>query len=201
MTGVQTCALPISDIVRGKLADRYRSFDYLEKLVSREVITPPTIGKVLELRTPAQRIGYFIIGSEADGRLYRHDDERAMGVIADELSVALQNIFRLEEIRAFARTLEREVNDATKELRESNNKLLELDATKDEFVSMASHQLRTPLTSVKGYLSMVLEGDAGDLAPAQRELLKEAYTSSERMVHLIGDFLNMSRLQTGRFVS
>ena len=47
---------------------------------------------------------------------------------------------------------------------------------------------------------MVLEGDAGDLAPAQRELLKEAYTSSERMVHLIGDFLNMSRLQTGRFV-
>ncbi|QHU89683.1 hypothetical protein GWK73_03495 [Candidatus Saccharibacteria bacterium oral taxon 955] len=154
----------------------------------------------MELRTPAQRIGYFIIGSEADGRLYRHDDERAMGVIADELSVALQNIFRLEEIRAFARTLEREVNDATKELRESNNKLLELDATKDEFVSMASHQLRTPLTSVKGYLSMVLEGDAGDLAPAQRELLKEAYTSSERMVHLIGDFLNMSRLQTGRFV-
>lgn len=189
-----------ADIVRGKLADRYRSFDYLEKLVSREVIIPPTIGKVLELRTPAQRIGYFIIGSEADGRLYRHDDERAMGVIADELSVALQNIFRLEEIRAFARTLEREVNDATKELRESNNKLLELDATKDEFVSMASHQLRTPLTSVKGYLSMVLEGDAGDLAPAQRELLKEAYTSSERMVHLIGDFLNMSRLQTGRFV-
>ena len=47
---------------------------------------------------------------------------------------------------------------------------------------------------------MVLEGDVGDIAPDQRRLLEEAYTSSERMVHLIGDFLNVSRLQTGKFV-
>ena len=47
---------------------------------------------------------------------------------------------------------------------------------------------------------MVLEGDAGDITPAQRQLLEEAFTSSERMVHLIGDFLNVSRLQTGKFV-
>lgn len=188
------------DIVRGKLAERYRSFEYLENIVTRQLMMPPSLGKVLELRTPAQRIGFLVIGSEVDGRLYRREDERTMGVIADELSVSLQNIFRLEEIRTFARTLEREVSDATKELRESNSKLLELDATKDEFVSMASHQLRTPLTSVKGYLSMVLEGDAGDVTPAQRQLLEEAFTSSERMVHLIGDFLNVSRLQTGKFM-
>ncbi|MGB2861163.1 MAG: HAMP domain-containing sensor histidine kinase, partial [Candidatus Saccharimonas aalborgensis] len=118
----------------------------------------------------------------------------------DELSIAVQNIFRLEEIRSFARTLETEVSDATKELRASNKKLLEMDATKDEFVSMASHQLRTPLTSIKGYLSMVLEGDAGEISPVQRKLLMEAFVSSERMVHLIGDFLNVSRLQTGKFM-
>ena len=47
---------------------------------------------------------------------------------------------------------------------------------------------------------MVLEGDAGDVTPAQRQLLEEAFTSSERMVHLIGDFLNVSRLQTGKFM-
>jgi signal transduction histidine kinase len=65
---------------------------------------------------------------------------------------------------------------------------------------MASHQLRTPLTSVKGYISMVLEGDAGKISRSQRQLLQEAFTSSERMVHLIGDFLNVSRLQTGKFM-
>ena len=47
---------------------------------------------------------------------------------------------------------------------------------------------------------MVLDGDVGEISPSQRQLLEEAFTSSERMVHLIGDFLNVSRLQTGKFV-
>ena len=67
-------------------------------------------------------------------------------------------------------------------------------------MSMASHQLRTPLTSVKGYLSMVIEGDTGDISAQQRRVLEEAFNSSERMVRLIADFLNVSRLQTGKFV-
>ena len=47
---------------------------------------------------------------------------------------------------------------------------------------------------------MVLDGDAGEISASQRQLLQEAFTSSERMVHLISDFLNVSRLQTGKFV-
>ncbi|HSW80783.1 MAG TPA: HAMP domain-containing sensor histidine kinase, partial [Candidatus Saccharimonas sp.] len=82
---------------------------------------------------------------------------------------------------------------------ESNRKLKKLDEAKDEFISMASHQLRTPLTSVKGYISMVMEGDAGKLTGPQQWLLQEAFTAAQRMVYLIGDFLNVSRLQTGRF--
>ncbi len=96
--------------------------------------------------------------------------------------------------------LQARVDAATKELRRANEALKRLDETKDEFVSMASHQLRTPLTSVKGYISMVLEGDAGTITPEQRALLQEAFTSSERMVRLIGDFLNVSRLQNGKFM-
>jgi signal transduction histidine kinase len=65
---------------------------------------------------------------------------------------------------------------------------------------MASHQLRTPLTSVKGYLSMVLEGDAGEITEMQQKLLDQAFTSSQRMVYLIADLLNVSRLRTGKFV-
>src|SRR6185437_3175953 len=76
----------------------------------------------------------------------------------------------------------------------------ELDETKDDFISMASHQLRTPLTSVKGYLSMVLEEDAGKLNKMQREMLGQAFFSSQRMVYLIADLLNVSRLKTGKFI-
>jgi signal transduction histidine kinase len=86
------------------------------------------------------------------------------------------------------------------ELEDSNSKLRVLDRAKDDFISMASHQLRTPLTSVKGYISMVLDGDAGKVSEPQEKLLAEAFTASQRMVYLIGDFLNVSRLQTGKFV-
>jgi len=120
--------------------------------------------------------------------------------VADELVIAIQNARSVQEVRDLNTHLEQRINSATKELRSSNKRLVELDAMKDEFVSMASHQLRTPLTSVKGYISMVLEGDAGKISKQQRQLLQEAFTSSERMVHLISDFLNVSRLQTGKFV-
>jgi signal transduction histidine kinase len=158
------------------------------------------IAGVYRLETSSQHLGYIVVGQKSNGHIYTRNDIALMDLTVGELSVAIQNIFRLEEIRSFASTLEREVDEATSELRSSNEKLRELDATKDEFVSMASHQLRTPLTSVKGYISMVLEGDAGKISKQQRQLLGEAFTSSERMVHLIADFLNVSRLQTGKFV-
>jgi signal transduction histidine kinase len=65
---------------------------------------------------------------------------------------------------------------------------------------MTSHQLRTPLTSVKGYISMLLEEDLGKLNSKQKMALKEAFDSSQRMVFLISDFLNVSRIRTGKFL-
>ena len=96
--------------------------------------------------------------------------------------------------------MQQKVDEATKELRRANTRLKELDATKDEFISMASHQLRTPLTTVKGYLSMILEGDVGAVKKDQKELMQHAFDGANRMVYLIADLLNVSRLQTGKFV-
>jgi len=106
----------------------------------------------------------------------------------------------VHEIRELNESLQQKIANATKELRSSNAILRQLDKIKDEFISMASHQLRTPLTSVKGYLSMVIEGDAGKITPSQKQLLDQAFMSSENMVHLINDFLNVSRIQTGKFI-
>lgn len=145
-------------------------------------------------------VGYIAVGEKRSGNSYGTSDVLMLSSMADEAALAVVNSQRFDEIQLFNIRLKREVSAATRQLRLSNKKLIEMDATKDEFVSMASHQLRTPLTSVKGYISMVLEGDAGEITDAQRQLLTEAYTSSERMVHLIGDFLNVSRLQTGKFM-
>lgn len=150
-------------------------------------------------RGDGEMIGYFLLGEHLSGA-YTRRDIRALATISDELVIAIQNVLSVQEVKELNETLQQRIDEATKELRESNEQLQRLDEAKDEFVSMASHQLRTPLTSVKGYLSMVLEGDAGKISDAQHHLLSEAFTSSERMVHLINDFLNVSRLQTGKFM-
>lgn len=145
-------------------------------------------------------IGYLTIGQRRSGIAFTNSDLRILETIVNELTLAIQNALHFEEIQQFNITLQERVEQATKELRKTNDKLKKLDETKDEFISMASHQLRTPLTSVKGYLSMVLEGDAGELNDLQRQLLGQSYSSSQRMVYLISDLLNLSRLNTGKFV-
>jgi signal transduction histidine kinase len=154
----------------------------------------------MRLETHNDFIGYIMFGVKSNGKPYTRQDIELIHLTAYELALGIQNALRFEEIRDFNNTLQAKIEAATKELRASNLQLQHLDEIKDEFVSMASHQLRTPLTSVKGYISMVLEGDAGRITATQRQLLEEAFTSSERMVHLIGDFLNVSRLQTGKFM-
>jgi signal transduction histidine kinase len=148
----------------------------------------------------ANVLGYLVLGNKQSGNPYNKQDLQVLDIIANELVIAVQNAMRFEEIEAFTVTLQEKVNDATRQLRRTNEKLKALDETKDEFISMASHQLRTPLTAVKGYVSMVVEGDAGKLNKQQKELLDQAFMSSQRMVYLIADLLNVSRLRTGKFV-
>jgi len=145
-------------------------------------------------------IGAILLGVKKSGDTYGMRDRTTLQIISNELSVALQNALRFEEIQQLNESLRERIAAATAELRQSNSKLKRLDKSKDEFISMASHQLRTPLTSVKGYISMVLDGDVGKITKQQRQVLEQAYDSSQRMVFLIGDFLNVSRLQTGKFV-
>lgn len=147
-----------------------------------------------------QGVGYIVLGAKKSGNPYNSQDIRVLETIANAMVIAIDNALRFEEIQKFNITLEKKVEDATRRLQRANDKLVALDQTKDDFISMASHQLRTPLTSVKGYLSMVLEGDAGKVNPKQAKLLDQAFISSQRMVYLIADLLNVSRLRTGKFV-
>jgi signal transduction histidine kinase len=157
------------------------------------------IAVLLPLTIDGKPTGYLALGERLSGD-YSKRDMKVLATVSNELVIAVQNALSVQEVKELNETLQQRIDEATKELRTSNAQLQKLDEAKDEFVSMASHQLRTPLTSVKGYISMVLEGDAGKISDAQRHLLSEAFTSSERMVHLINDFLNVSRLQTGKFM-
>jgi len=94
-----------------------------------------------------------------------------------------------EKIEALARDME-----------VANERLRMMEGQKTEFVSIASHQLRTPLTVIKGYASMILEGTFGNINAGARDAMEKLYKSSDRIVALVEDLLTVSRIEQGRMM-
>ncbi len=84
------------------------------------------------------------------------------------------------------------------DLKSANTKLEELNQQKTEFISFASHQLRGPLTSIKGYASLILEGDFGKLTDDIKGAVNTIYQSTQSLVTIVGDYLDVSRIELGR---
>jgi signal transduction histidine kinase len=144
----------------------------------------------VKLTAPQRLVGVLVIGYTEDLPQGLSEFDRSLFLrLSEAVGIAIDH-----------RILFAENQHMVGQLQRSNERLKLLDRTKDDFISMASHQLRTPLTSVKGYVSMVLDGDAGELSEQQRKLLNQSFVSSQRMAYLISDLLNVSRLRTGKFV-
>lgn len=86
----------------------------------------------------------------------------------------------------------------TGKLEIQRQELIKLNKAKDEFISLASHQLRTPATGVKQYLGILIGGYAGELTAKQREYAERSYESNERELRIINDLLNIAQLDAGR---
>lgn len=190
--------------VKRKVIASNEIYDVNEELHVTEILKRENIEVLARLVNTVdyevEGIGYLFLGNKKSGSPYSKQDIKVIEIIANEMVIAIENVLRYEEIDKFNETLQQKIDDATKELKRTNEKLRALDEAKDEFVSMASHQLRTPLTSIKGYVSMVAEEDVGKLNEEQKKMLAQALFSSQRMVYLIADLLNVSRLRTGKFV-
>jgi signal transduction histidine kinase len=80
----------------------------------------------------------------------------------------------------------------------ANEKLQELDKARAEFMSMASHQIQTPLTAIRGYVSLILEDPGKTLKSSYEDMLKKVMGSAERVIQLVEDYLNVSRIESGK---
>jgi len=174
---------------------------------------------VVYLRTEEENIGLLLLGKKKAHGVYTPYDKQVLKILAPEAAVAIQNARSFEEIHRFNITLEQKIGKATEELRsvneevykknvelarlskefsKANEKLKTLDKLKDEFLSLASHELRTPMVAIKSYLWMVLQGRGGEVAEKQKYYLDIAYRSTDRLIALVNDMLNISRIESGR---
>lgn len=83
------------------------------------------------------------------------------------------------------------------DLEKANVRLTELDRQKSEFVSFATHQLRAPLTAMKGYASLILEGDMGKITEETRGAIGRIFESSNTLTSIVDDYLNVTRIELG----
>src|SRR3989344_1250306 len=93
-----------------------------------------------------------------------------------------------------------QIEELAENLEVANEKLKELDQLKSEFLSLATHQIRAPLTAIKGYSSMLLEGDFGVLPQKATDSVQTIMKSCQNLIKIVEDFLNISRIEQGRMV-
>lgn len=120
--------------------------------------------------------------------------------VVDLFTFLVTTVFGILLIRSVLKEVEQreQLQVLTTELEAANVELKKLDQTKSEFISIASHQLRAPLTVIKGYISLIREGSYGKIAAIIEDALSKVAFSTEQLVKLVSDMLNLSRMESGK---
>jgi len=132
-------------------------------------------------------IGMMIFSMVKDIKEISESERMLLARFTDLVAMAVQNA-----------KLYSSVEETKNKLAKANIRLQELDKLKDEFVSVTSHELRTPLTAIRSYLWLALQGRGGHLSDKLKYYLDRSYNSTVRLIKLVNDILNISRIESGR---
>lgn len=170
-------------------------FEDLTEGPKKMLLRQHDISVVIPLRVKNTNHGLLLLGQKASGEIYSQQDIDVLEILMPQLSVAIQNAKQYSEIKHFADTLEDEVDKATKELKDANKELRHLDKLKDEFVFIATHELKNPVTAMRGYLSMIQEGSFGKIPKQMQEPVDELQESNQQLVNLVNNLLQIARTE------
>lgn len=149
---------------------------------------------VYPLVTEAKDLGILVIALNRPFDELTHYEQEILESFTSVISIALDKSAVYEQLRS----TNDDLKATTQQLASANAELRKLDEAKSEFLSIASHQLLTPLTPIQGFASMLEEGDYGELNPKQLDAIEKMRLSAVRLVRLVDDLLNISRIESGR---
>jgi signal transduction histidine kinase len=153
---------------------------------------------IVPLTTQSGLVGWIALSGRIDGRAYSHAELEFLDQLRQSLAIAISNAMLYDQVKQFNTNLEVTVAARTQELRQANDRLKQLDVAKTEFLAMANHELRHPLSSVRGFadmLSLMWDKFNDD---KKKELVAVIQESSAQMLGLITDFLDVSKIELGK---
>ncbi len=190
--------LNLIEWVTKKPGENLLVFDELEESDEKNIMREHNISVVLPLVVKDELIGSILLGERSSGDIYTGQDIEILNILAPEMAVAIKNAISYDEIKRFNITLEQEVEQATSSLQKVNERLKEVDKLKDEFVSLASHELRTPMTIIRSYLWFILNDKEVQIPEKSTLYLQRAYKTTTELIGMVNDMLNVSRIESGR---
>ena len=134
-------------------------------------------------------LGALIFSLNKERSLMKPEEWTILESFVGSVGIALDNALLFKSLKS-----------TTEQLAFANTRLKELDKLKDDFVSVASHELRTPMTAIKSYLWMALYKSPQPLDSKVREYITIAFNSTERLIRLVQDMLTVSRIEGKRLI-
>jgi PAS domain S-box-containing protein len=141
-------------------------------------------------------LGIMGLGS-VRSRNYK-DQQVFLETIGNETAIGIQNAMLFDQVKSHAEDLEVQVQERTRELSESVERLKDLDKLKSIFLASMSHELRTPLNSIIGYTGIMIMGMTGSLSEEQLKQLSRVKNNAKHLLSLINDILDISKIEAGR---
>jgi signal transduction histidine kinase len=146
-----------------------------------------TTSLVYPIKARGKVIGVMIVSiARSESKLLSYEKE-SIEELFDIIGITLDNA-----------TLYSRLKNTSSELMLANEKLKQLDKLKDDFVSIASHELRTPMTAIRSYAWMAINKSDQPLSDKMKKYLTRVLMSTERLINLVNDMLNVSRIESGR---
>lgn len=163
----------------------------------QELLEKLGVSTVIPLITGEKLHGIMLLGEKLSGEIITEEDIQFLGIFGPVFAVVIENSKAYEEIKDFNITLQDQVDKATSELRMANEHLKELDKLKDEFVAIASHELRTPMNVIRGNLWLILNKHK-NLAPEDQAKIQVSLDSAQHLISLVSDILDVSAIEGKR---
>ena len=152
-------------------------------------------------------IGIIVLGRKISGDPYSEQDIELLENLSNQAAIALENARLYDQVQDLSKNLQKKVDEQTKELKKAyevekkaRQELQGLSEAKNQFIMATQHHLRTPLTSMTGYIDLILSGTYGKVSPKMKEPMVKLQTSTKRLIRIVNEILDISQFQLGKQV-